>query len=162
MSGFWWGVVADHLTKLQNGNSPWLISDVEQVVWFWRLQRHECMLQVSINLQEIIGRIFDITLSSILKLNYALPNRRQLLYNKADDWIIRMIVGCYLKINSSNPVVLNMGQERPVLKGSVDRQIGKQYFKSSNFQSQEKVQTKLEGSSNNTSKNLNTWKIIPQ
>lgn len=45
-----------------------------------------------------------------------------------------MIVGCYLKINSTNPIMFNVGKERPVSKGFVDRQIDKQYFKSSNFQ----------------------------
>lgn len=143
MSGFWWEVAADHLTTLQNGmDSSWLISDVGKVVWLWRLQLGECMLQISISFQEIISRVSDFTLFSILKPNHALPTGRQLLYNKADDWIVRMIAGCYLRINSSNPIVLNLGQERPVSKGFVDRQIDKQYFKSSNFQKSRKSTNK--------------------
>lgn len=45
-----------------------------------------------------------------------------------------MIVGCYLEINSSNPIVFNVGRERPVSKSFVDRQIDKQHLKGGNFQ----------------------------
>lgn len=65
-------------------------------------------------------------LISVLKPTYALRNVRQLFYNEADDWIIRLEVGSYLKINGSNPIVFNIGKERTVSKGFVDRQTDRQ------------------------------------
>lgn len=65
-------------------------------------------------------------LISIRKPENALPNIRQLFYNKADDWIVSLEVGSYLKINGSNPIMFNMGKERTVSKGFVDKQADRQ------------------------------------